>query len=144
MSAVVWLVVGLALLGAELLTLDLVLVMLGAGALAAGGVALAGGGPALQLLALAGTSGVLLLGVRPVAKRHLTRQPALPQGGERLHGRRAVVTAAVTADGGQVRLSGELWRARPYAGGRDLAVGEPVVVAEVSGATLHVYPEELS
>ncbi|CAB4930934.1 unannotated protein [freshwater metagenome] len=144
MSAVVWLVVGLALVAAEALTLDLVLVMLGLAALAAAGVAVLGGGLALQLLAVAGASGVLLLGVRPVVKRHLTAGPALPQGSDRLRGRTAVVVSTVGEAGGQVRMDGELWRAVPYAGGRDLAVGEPCVVAGVEGVTLHVYPEELT
>jgi membrane protein implicated in regulation of membrane protease activity len=43
-----------------------------------------------------------------------------------------------------VRLDGELWRARAYAGGADVAAGRTVVVASVEGATLHVYPEHLS
>jgi len=140
-SAVVWLVLGLALVGAELLTLDLVLVMLGVAALAAAGVAVAGGDLWLQLVTVAASSAGLLLGVRPVARRHLEVR-GLAQGADLLEGRHAVVVVEVGEDRGQVRIDGELWRARPYAGGRDLAVGEGVVIAHVDGATLHVYPEE--
>lgn len=141
MGAVVWLVVGLALVGAELLTLDLVLVMLGVAALAAAGVAVAGGDLWLQLVTVAAASAGLLLGVRPIAKRHLEVR-GLAQGADLMEGRQAVVVAEVGEDRGQVRIDGELWRARPYAGGRDIAVGEGVVIAHVDGATLHVYPEE--
>ena len=45
---------------------------------------------------------------------------------------------------GQVRLSGELWRARPYAGGPPLEVGATVSVAAVEGATLLVYSPDLA
>ena len=44
---------------------------------------------------------------------------------------------------GHISIDGELWRARPYAGGADLPVGTDVVVARVEGATLHVYASEL-
>lgn len=141
--AVVWLVVGLGLCGAELLTLDLILVMLGGAALVTAGGALALPGIAAQVVLFVGASLVLLGGVRPVAKRHLTSAPALPHGADRLRGRMATVIEQVGPDSGQVRLDGELWRARPMTAGLDAAPGVHVIVSEVQGATLLVYPEEL-
>ena len=142
MPAVLWLLAGLLLCAGELLTLDLVLLVLGVSAIVTAGVSLAVDGLAAQLGVFAGTALVLLLVVRPVARRHLA-VPALPGGHERLPGRVAVVVQHVDSDGGQVRVDGELWRARPYAGGADLPVGARVVVARVEGATLHVYAEQL-
>lgn len=141
----VWLVAGLVLCAAELLTLDLVLLMLGAAALATAGAAVVmpDGALAAQLAVFSASTLVLLLGVRPVARRHLQVQ-ALPSGPDRLRGRTGVVVQDVGEDRGQVRLGGELWRARPYAGGDDLPAGTAVVVAQVQGATLHVYPEDLA
>ncbi len=140
--AIVWLVLGIALVGAELLTLDLVLVMIGVAALAAGGAALLGAGLTVQLLVLAGVSTVGLLGVRPTVKRHLTTGPDLAQGSDRLVGRPATVVETVSETAGQVRLDGELWRARPYAGLADIPAGTAVSVAAITGVTLFVYPHQ--
>ncbi len=143
MPALVWLVLAVALAVGEAFTLDLVLIMLAGAALAGGAAALATDSLALQAVTAA-VAAVLLLGaVRPVARRHLTA-PSLPSGRARLTGRPAVVVVAVTADSGQVRVDGELWRARPYADGLPAQVGARVVIASVEGATLHVYPEELA
>ncbi len=144
MAAIVWLVLGIALVGAEMLTLDLVLVMIGVAALLAGGAALLGAGLTVQLLVLAAGTGVGLFVVRPTVKRHLTQGPDLAQGSDRLLGRPATVVEQVTETAGQVRLDGELWRARPYAGLPDIPSGTAVSVAEVSGITVYVYPQELT
>ena len=141
MPAVVWLVIGLLLCAAEVLTLDLVLLMLGTAALATAGAALLTDALAVQLVVLIGTGAALLVLVRPVARRHL-EVPALPSGGERLRGRPVLVVQEVGDDAGQVRLDGELWRARPYAGGPAVPAGRTAVVGAVEGATLYVYPEE--
>ena len=142
-STVVWLVLGLALIGAELLTLDFILVMLGVAALVAGLAALLSAPFWLTALVFAGVSVLLLLLVRPVAKRHFEVKERL-QGADLLPGRKAVVVNAVHAQGGQVRMDGELWAARPHVREHHLIAGTPVVVAYVEGVTLHVYPEETS
>lgn len=141
MAAVVWLVLGLALIGAELLTLDFILVMLGIGALVAGLATLLDAPVWLAALVFTGVSVSLLLGLRPVAKRHFEVR-GLDQGADLLTGRKAVVVVEVSHDGGQVRMDGELWAARPHIREDQLAPGTHVVVAFVEGVTLHVYPEE--
>lgn len=142
MPAAVWLVLAVALCLGELVTLDLVLLMLAAGALAGGGAALVTDALTPQVGVAAVVAAVLLLGVRPVARRHL-EVPVLSTGPDRLPGRTAVVVEPVTDGSGQVRIDGELWRARPFAGGPDIAPGVTVVVADVEGATLHVFPQNL-
>ncbi len=143
MPALVWLLIAVGLAVGEVFTLDLVLLMLAGAALAGGGAALLTDSLAVQALA-AGVTGLVLLGlVRPVVRRHLEVPAALPSGGDRLRGRTATVIEAVTADSGQVRVDGELWRARPWSGCPDVSQGSTVVVAAVEGATLQVYPEEL-
>lgn len=143
MSPVLWLLVAAGLCVGEVLTLDLTLLMLAGAALAAGGSALVADSLPVQLGAFAVTALLLLALVRPLARRHLT-VPGLPAGRQRLAGRTAVVVQAVTEQSGQVRLDGELWRARPYADGLPAAAGSTVVVAQVEGATLYVYPESLT
>ena len=138
-----WLVVGVGLVVVEILTLTLVLGMLGVAALVTSAVAFAGFGTGSQLAAFVLTSGALLVFARPPVKK------ALDRGGDRLDpaalgGSTAVVTERVSDDTGQVRVNGELWRARPYAGTAPLEVGKAVSIAAVEGATLLVYSSDLS
>jgi membrane protein implicated in regulation of membrane protease activity len=142
---VLWLVLGVLLIVSEVISLTLVLGMLGIGALVAAGVAFAGLGPLLQIVAFAGASTGLLLFVRPPVKAALDRGGTTERTDVRmLQGASAVVVQRVTDDTGQVRLNGELWRARPYAGTGPVEVGKPVSVAAVEGATLLIYSSDLS
>ena len=140
-----WLVIGVVLIVSEIISLTLVLGMLGVGALVAAGIAFAGLGLVAQLIAFTGASAALLLLVRPPVKAALDRGGTSERTDVRaLQGASAVVVQRVTDDAGQVRLNGELWRARPYAGTGPLDVGKPVSVAAVEGATLLVYSSDLT
>ena len=135
-----WLVIGVVLIVSEIISLTLVLGMLGVGALVAAGIAFAGLGLVAQSIGFAGASAALLLLVRPPIKAALDRGGTSERTDVRmLQGASAVVVQRVTDDAGQVRLNGELWRARPYAGGPPLELGAAVCIAAVEGATLRVY-----
>jgi membrane protein implicated in regulation of membrane protease activity len=71
-----------------------------------------------------------------VALIHWSRRRRVAVGAEAFVGRRAVAVDALTPDG-QVKVDGELWRARSagYA-----APGTPVVITGVDGLTLEVEP----
>ena len=145
-SDLVWLLVGVGLLVAEMLTLTVVLGLLGVAALAAALVGFLGAPLLVQVLAFAGSSAALMVFARPAAQRMLAKGDG---GGSRtdaraLTGSTVLVVERVSDDSGQVRLNGELWRARPYAGGPPLDVGQPASVAAVDGATLLVYSPDLS
>ena len=141
----VWLVLGVLLVVSEILSLTLVLGMLGIGALVAAVLAFAGLGLPFQLLGFAGASTALLLFVRPPVRAALDRGGSTERTDARmLEGCTAVVVQRVSDDTGQVRLNGELWRARPYAGTGPVDVGRPVSVAAVQGATLLIYSPDLS
>lgn len=145
-SELVWLLVGVGLLVAEVLTLTVVLGLLGVAALAAALVGFLGFSLLVQAVAFTGTSAALLVFARPAAQRMLAKGD---QGGSRtdaraLTGSTALVVERVSDDTGQVRLHGELWRARPYAGGPPVDAGQSVAVAAVEGATLLVYSADLS
>ena len=146
-SELVWLLVGVGLVVAEVLTLTVVLGLLGVAALAAALVGFLGGPLLAQALAFAGSSAALLVFVRPAAQRMLAKGD--DAGGSRTDARvltssTGLVVERVSDDTGQVRLNGELWRARPYAGGPPVDVGVHVSVAAVEGATLLVYSADLS
>jgi membrane protein implicated in regulation of membrane protease activity len=139
MAAVVWLVVGLLLIAAEVLTSGFVLIMFGAGALVAAGFAALGAGPLPEVAAFAGTSVALITVARPVLKRRL-HTAHVPTNVEALVGDRAMVST-VDAHGGKIKLRGELWSARAFDETEVLQPGDAVTVMTISGATAVVLGE---
>jgi len=137
----VWLALAMLLTIAELASLDLVLVMLAAGALAGMATSFATDSVALQVLvAVAGSIGMLAV-VRPGLVRRLHSGPDLVLGPDTLIGKQAVTPVRLSAsEPGQLKIAGELWRAEPY---DDLLVIEPgqtVEVLKIRGATAYVHP----
>jgi membrane protein implicated in regulation of membrane protease activity len=139
-AAVVWLVAGLLLISAEVLSGDFVLLMLGAGALAAAGTAALGGPLALNLAVFAGVSAALVTLARPALKRRL-HTAHVATNVEALLGGKAVVVSTVDAHHGKVRLRGELWSARAFDETQVLEPGRAVTVMDISGATAVVWGE---
>jgi membrane protein implicated in regulation of membrane protease activity len=139
LGAIVWLVIGLALISAEVLSGEFVLLMLGGGALAAA-VAAALGMPLLGSALVFGAASVLLLfAVRPMLRRRLDR--AIPHHSmhtEALVGGCGVVVARVDGTGGRVKIGGDLWSARSVDGASVIEPGEQVTVVTISGATAMV------
>ena len=140
-AAVIWLIAGLALIAAEVLSGDFVLLMLGGGALAAAGASLFGLGALGGTLVFAVASVLLLFAVRPVLHRRLHRE-ATPMHHEALVGGPAVVVARVDGQGGRVRIGGELWSARSFDGVQVIEAGRQVTVVSISGATALVLAEQ--
>ena len=136
MLAVIWLVAGVALAVAELFTLDFVLIMLGVGAFGAAISAAFGTPVPVQVLVFAAVSALGLVLVRPAMKNRLHRgaQPAT-MGIDAFVGAEATVIEEVTLRGGQVKIGGELWSARPVDSSQVYAVGALVRVVETRGAT---------
>ncbi|GAA4981824.1 NfeD family protein [Kineococcus glutinatus] len=129
-----WAAAALALALLEVVSLDLVLVMLAAGAAGGAVAALAGAGAVGQVLTAVVVAAVMTAGVRPLLLRRLRVPPAATTGPAALVGRSAHVLAEVGPRGGLVKLAGETWSARS-AQGVSFAVGEDVVVLAIDGAT---------
>ena len=135
----IWLILAAVLAGAEILSLDLVLIMCAGGAAAGGISAAAGLPPAAQVaIAIAGALALLLF-LRPVAKRHLTGSGTARTGIDALIGAQAIVTSKVDARDGRVRLGGSEWSAKAYDSSQVIPVGSSVQVIEISGATAIVW-----
>lgn len=135
-----WWVGGAVVLGIlEILSLDLVLIMLAGGALA-GGLAAALDAPFwVQVLVACLVSFLLLALLRPWLLQHLRRRtPLVETNASALVGRDAVVVATVSPEGGRVKLAGEVWSARTTQG--TLEPGAPVRVDRIEGATAVVSP----
>jgi membrane protein implicated in regulation of membrane protease activity len=136
---VLWLLFGVGLAVAELLSLDFVLIMLAAGALAASAAAGLDAPLLVQGLVFALVSALALVLVRPVARRHLVGGPAIITGVAALVGRDALVLERVDAHTGLVKIDGEQWTARPFEDSQVLAPGETVEVIKIQGATALVW-----
>src|SRR3954454_14947686 len=87
----IWLIAALALAGAEVLTGDLFLLMLGGGALAAAGSSLVFDDLWVQGIVFLITSVLLLFVVRPVVRRHMMSGKGLPEPMKELEGKTALV-----------------------------------------------------
>jgi membrane protein implicated in regulation of membrane protease activity len=137
----IWLIAAAGLAAAESLSLDFVLIMCAGGA-GAGGVAAALGAPLPAQLGVAVlVAALLLLVVRPVAKRHMTSGPTHRTGADALVGKSAVTSTEVGPRSGMVRLNGADWSARSIGEGHVYPCGTQVRVMEISGATAVVYEE---
>jgi len=135
----VWLGVALVLGVLELFSLDLVLLMLASGALVGMGVSLIPGvGVPIQILAAVATTIAMLAFVRPSVIKRLHTGPDLRQGHEALIGEEGFTVAEITAQGGQLKIAGEIWTARPYDETAIIPVGAKVRIYEIRGATAYV------
>lgn len=132
----VWWLGGALLLGvAEILSLDLVLLMFAGGAFGAGGLALLGVPFWGQILGFAAVSTLLLFALRPWMLRHLRHRVPLVETNAAAHvGRVAVALDAVSERSGRVKLAGEVWTARTEHD-EELDEGAEVRVVRIAGAT---------
>lgn len=136
-----WVALALALGVAELVSLDLILAMLAAGAAVGAVSALLGAPGVAQVLIAVVTSVLMLAVVRPVAKRRLDSAPELKLGHTKHVGQTALVLEPITdLQPGRVRLAGQEWSAKPYDPHLSIAAGESVEVLEIRGAFAIVHP----
>lgn len=139
-AAIVWLVAGLLLAAAEMLTGDLTLLMLGVAALGTAGVsAVAGTGLVVDAVMFAVLALVLLLGVRPVLRRRFGTPPPIPTNVDALMGKQALVLEPVAEHSGLVKIGGEEWTARPFDTTVEYPKGTTVYVMQIDGATAVVW-----
>jgi membrane protein implicated in regulation of membrane protease activity len=142
MSAVVWLVIGVVCLIAEVLTMSFVIAYFGVGALAAAAAA-ALGAPLWGQAAVFGVVSVALLAsTRRVIVDLL--QSGTPQltNVNALIGKGAVVTIPISnyESTGQIRIGTEFWTARSIDDVTAIPAGARVEVVEIAGVTARVRP----
>jgi membrane protein implicated in regulation of membrane protease activity len=141
--ALSWLIFALALAGAEVVTGDMFLLMLGGGSLAAAVTAWLTDWPILADGAVfVVVSFLLVVLVRPALKQRLTPARELPTGIEALAGKSALVLDRVAHDAGQVKLDGQVWTARPLNDADVFEPGESVTVMRIDGATAVVFKND--
>ncbi len=136
-----WLALAVALAGAELLTLDLILIMLATGATAGMLTSFATDSVVAQVLVALGVAVGMLAVVRPSLARRMQGGPELALGNATLIGYRTVTLQAITATApGQIKINGEVWTAKPYDDTLIIEPGRTVEVLEIRGATAYVHP----
>ncbi len=135
-----WLALAIALGVLELFSLDLVLLMLAVGALVGMVASLAGLALWVQVVAAAIASIAALGVLRPGVVKRLHSGPNLVLGHEALVGRQALVIEEISSQGGQIKVGGEIWTARPYDEDQVIPVGAKVDVFQIKGATALVHP----
>jgi membrane protein implicated in regulation of membrane protease activity len=130
-----WVLLAVILAAGEVTSLSFFLAPFSLGALAAAGADLVGAGGLLTVIVFLASSGLLLGFARPIARRHLRVPAQLRTGTAALVGQTATALQRIDADGGTVKLAGEVWTARPYDGDDVIEGGCRVHVVEIAGAT---------
>jgi membrane protein implicated in regulation of membrane protease activity len=137
---VIWAIVAVGFAIGEILTPGLF--WLGPIALAgvlAAIVAAIGLGTGLQLLVFILASIASLGILRPIARAHLHMPHALRTGTAALVGARGLVLDRTDANGGRVKIGGEVWSARTFDETQVIEPGTQVEIVKIEGATALVY-----
>ncbi len=130
-----WVLLAIVFAAGEVISLSFFLAPFAIGALLGAGADLAGANAAVSIVIFLVSSGLVFGFVRPIARRHLRTPAQLRTGTAALVGKTALVTQTVDADGGTVKLEGEVWTARPYMPDDVIESGSRVQVVEIQGAT---------
>ena len=132
-SVIIWMIVIIASVAIEAVTLDLSALWFAVGGVAALLVASFGAKMMPQLIVFTIASALLLLLVRPVARRFLKPKGARTNA-DRILGEEALVITTIdnTIAQGEIRLMGQIWTARS-ANGSVIPQGEKVRVLEIVG-----------
>jgi membrane protein implicated in regulation of membrane protease activity len=135
-----WIVLAVALAVGEIFTTGMfVLGPIAVAALIAAIVAALGADWLVSLIVFGGATIGSLAILRPIARSHLRQPPEMRTGTAALVGSQALVLERVDADGGRVKIGGEVWSARSLDGDSVIEPGARVHVAEIEGATALVY-----
>lgn len=138
----IWLALAALFAVAEILSFDLVLIMLAVGALAGAGVAvIAPGLWWLQVLVAAAVAVGTLLLLRPTLIDKVRRMPGYRSSTDTMVGSSGVALSEITADGGEIKVAGQSWTARTMAPGQVIDKGVEIEVYEIDGAIAVVYPK---
>ncbi|MFY1671941.1 NfeD family protein [Plantactinospora sp. WMMB334] len=147
MEPLLWIVLGVVLVIAEIFTTTLFLVMFGVGAFAAAGAAALGAPFAVQAIVFAAVSALTVAFARPTIQRHRAAEltgDEQPFGVHAITGSSALVLEQVDADRGVVKIDGEIWTARSYDATQVIPSGARVRVIEVKGVTALVWQDEFT
>ncbi len=136
MDAVIWVLIAVACGVGEMLTNGFFLAPFAFGGIAAAITDATVGSEDASLVVFVVASMMVLLLVRPVARRHLMSGPSIRTGSAALVGKQAIVLERIANDEGVgcVRIEGEVWTARAF-DDEVIEPGKRVQVMAIKGAT---------
>jgi membrane protein implicated in regulation of membrane protease activity len=134
MAALLWLIGGIALIAAEVLSGDFFLLMVGVGALCGAVTDFISGNTIIATVVFAVVSIGLVTFARPWLKRRM-HGDLIHTNADALIGRKAVAVSAIDQNGGQVKLDGDVWSARAFDDKNEISPGDEVTIVEIAGAT---------
>ena len=134
---VLWLILAVVFAVGEIATLGFFLAPFAGGAAVAAVISAAGAGLVPSLVVFLLVAGVLLAGLRPLARSHKRMPPQIRTGTAALVGRDATVVERIANQEGMgcVKIDGEVWTARAYLDEEIHEAGTRVQVVEIRGAT---------
>lgn len=140
---IIWLIVGVALIVAEIFTMGFVLFWFGIGALAAAFAGFLGLGVGWQFLVFAVISIALTAMSRTIFLKYLPLgddESNVKTGVDALPGKVGTVTSASKGAlmEAAVKVYGSTWTAYPIDGESELVEGEKVEVVEIKGSSIYV------
>lgn len=139
---VLWIILGISLIIAEIFTLGFVLLWFGIGAIAAALLGYLGFGIGVQFFVFAGISIVLTILSRQIFHNKYLNEPNsdLKTGIDSLPGKIGTVSAKSQGalHAAEVKVYGSIWTAFPEMGEPPLLEGEKVEVIEIKGASIYV------
>jgi membrane protein implicated in regulation of membrane protease activity len=141
-SWAIWLSLAFLLGIAEIMSLDLVLIMLAVGALAGAAVAVIA--PSLwwlQILVASGISIMMLLLLRPTLLAKVRNMPGYRSSADKMVGSTGVAISQIDKSGGEIKVDGQSWSARPYSSDVVIEQGTEIEVYEIDGVIAVVYPK---
>ena len=140
----IWLIVFVACIAIEIITMGLTTIWFAGGSLAAAIVSAVGAPLWLQLVLFFGVSLLLLYLTRPVAVKYFNKD-RVKTNAESLVGQQAIVISEIdNLQGiGQVTVNGQEWSARNVRGDERLSVGSVVFIRAISGVKLMVEEKKM-
>lgn len=142
-APVIWLILFAVMIVAEIATLGLTTIWFAGGALAALALSMAGAGGYIQIIVFLIVSFLLLVLVRPWAKKHFNHG-RIRTNAQGLIGQSAIVIEAIdnALSQGRVSVGGQEWAARNAKGDEPIRQNAHVVIREISGVKLLVEESE--
>ena len=134
----IWLIIAIVCLIIETFTIDFTFIMLAGGALVTTGVALGTENLAIQVIAFSVSSILLVLFVRPWAKRHINPKGQAMGNVYAQVGKSAVALTVDDSNAGRVKIGGDVWSARST--GARIEADSDGVVVPIDGAVAVVEP----
>ena len=140
----IWLIVFVACVAIEIVTMGLTTIWFAGGSLMAAVVSAIGAPLWLQLILFFGVSLLLLYLTRPIAVKYFNKD-RVKTNAESLVGQQAIVISEIdNLQGiGQVTVNGQEWTARNARGNDRLSVGSVVYIRAISGVKLMVEEKKM-